>query len=114
MKPAIRTIILSAALSTLAAVSGAAGAHQAHNAAEYGSAAANSSALRQIAITPETRWVNVTDGETVEFNLDGRSFSWHFQTLRGESAFDLSSIAPDGAKLGKITVYVASNPLYQG
>jgi hypothetical protein len=114
MKPTIRTIILSAALATLGAVSGSAGAHQSHNAALYGSAAANSSALRQIAITPDTRWVNVTDGETVEFNLDGRSFSWRFDTLRGEGAFDLSSIAPEGANLGKIKVYVASNPLYNG
>ena len=80
----------------------------------YGSAASAASAQREIDVTATTKWVNVTNGETVRFNVDGQSFAWNFGTLRNETSFDLSAIAPKDVHVPMVRVYVASNPLYRG
>lgn len=80
----------------------------------YGSAASDAAATRQIDVTATTKWVNVANGETVRFNLDGQSFVWNFGTLRSEASFDLSAIAPKDLHVPMVRVYVASNPLYHG
>src|SRR5471030_1480501 len=71
-------------------------------------------ALRQIDVSASTKWINVVNGETVRFNVDGQSFVWNFGTLRGETSFDLSAIAPKNLQVPMVRVYVASNPLYHG
>ncbi len=81
---------------------------------EYGSAVAPANAERHVVITASTPWVNVNNGDTVEFQSNGASFTWHFDTLHDEAAFDLSKIAPAGSVDHKVTVYVAANPLYRG
>ncbi|MES2346749.1 MAG: CzcE family metal-binding protein [Pseudomonadota bacterium] len=108
---AIRIASLTAALTaTLAAPT----AFAANGTAEYGSAVAPSNAQRHVVINANTPWVNVDNGDTVEFQSNGTSFTWHFDTLHDETAFDLSKIAPAGSVDHKVTVYVASNPLYRG
>lgn len=69
---------------------------------------------RTIVIDASTKWVNVTDGETIRFvtrQPDGqKSFVWRFDTYAW-IVFDLARIAPAGM-LGdrSIEVYVATNP----
>ena len=82
--------------------------------ANYGSAANGGFADREITIKPGTKWVNVNNGETVAFSVNGKTFTWHFDTLPAEDQFRLQTIAPEGVDVGAVTVYVASNPLYRG
>jgi len=96
-------------VNTYGAYGGAASAGNA-----YGSAASAAAAQRQIDVSASTKWINVVNGETVRFNVDGQSFVWNFGTLRGETSFDLSAIAPKGLHVPMVRVYVASNPLYHG
>jgi hypothetical protein len=81
---------------------------------QFGMATQSTSAARHIVINADTKWVNVNNGDTVTFDVNGQSFTWHFDTLHSEEAFDLSKIAPEGLNAGMVTVYVASNPLYRG
>jgi plastocyanin len=101
-----------AAVLSIMLVAGAAFA--ADGATSYGQAVSAQNAQRVIVVKPDTKWVNVNNGDTVEFQLNGASVTWSFNTLQGESAFDLSKIAPAGSLDHKVTVYVGANPLYRG
>ncbi|NGZ88144.1 CzcE family metal-binding protein [Duganella aceris] len=83
-------------------------------AADFGVQVNNDAAMRTVTISSDTKGVNVTNGETVRFNVDGQSFTWHFDTIRNETSFDLAKIAPAGVNAGTVRAYVASNPLYRG
>jgi hypothetical protein len=105
---ALRTTIIAATLFTGAA-------HAAVNPnPQFGMAESNASADRQVTINANTKSVNVNNGDTVAFNVNGKTFTWHFDTLHAEEAFSLAKIAPAGIDLGNVTVYVGSNPLYRG
>ena len=67
-----------------------------------------SEAHRTIVITPSTKWVNVTEGETVKFVANGQEFAFDFDSV-AISSFDLQRIAPAGALDHKVPVYVAAN-----
>jgi hypothetical protein len=108
----IRTAIIAAAIA--GTTGGAYAATVNNNAKEFGMASNAASADRHVVVKADTKWVNIDDGDTVQFDVDGKSFTWHFDTLRGESAFELSKIAPEGVDAGKVIVYVAANPLYRG
>lgn len=70
---------------------------------------------RIIGIDANTKWINVTGGELVKFVVDGKSFSWLFDTYSTSPVFDLDKIAPAGMLDGRsIKVYVAADPLYTG
>lgn len=66
---------------------------------------------RVVRIDAKTRWVNVTQDETIKFVLNGpageRVFAWRFDTQ--ELAVDLGRIAPAGTIDRLIRVYVAPN-----
>jgi hypothetical protein len=62
-------------------------------------------AERTIVVGQGTRWVNVTQGETVRFSAGGADFAWRFDG-RGYRPFELREIAPAGAVPGTVTVYV--------
>ena len=67
-------------------------------------------ANRVITITPDTKWVNVSQGETVNFidTATGQSFVANFNTRLFE--VDLATVAPAGVLNGqKIMVYVQAN-----
>jgi endonuclease YncB( thermonuclease family) len=108
----LRTAIIAAAIATTAG--GAYAANTGNSTKEFGMATPAGSADRHVVIKPGAKWVNVDDGDTVEFNVEGKSFTWHFDTLHGESAFELSKIAPEGIDVSKVIVYVGANPLYRG
>jgi hypothetical protein len=67
---------------------------------------------RTIPITPATRWVNVTSGETVHFIAGDQAFAWNFQVSPNVATFDLNQVAPPGVLARRIPVYVTPNPLY--
>jgi hypothetical protein len=71
---------------------------------------------RTVVVTPRTRWVNVTGGETIRFVFpqadEAQSFVWRFDTTRATS-FDLGEIAPQGALDRELRVYVAADPAYR-
>nr|WP_315396896.1 CzcE family metal-binding protein [uncultured Duganella sp.] len=114
MFKSIRTAALTAALfATAASAFAATGATNTAITGKYGSSAPATAAHRHIVITEKTKHVRVENGETVEFKVNGASFTWHFLTLHHETSFDLSKIAPAGTVKQKVTVYVASNPLYR-
>ncbi|WP_343732267.1 CzcE family metal-binding protein [Duganella sp.] len=102
-------------ITVIAATLAAGAAHASVNPhPEFGMATPAAAADRHITIKADTKWVNVNNGDTVTFDVNGKSFTWHFDTLHSEAAFDLAKIAPEGINPGMITVYVASNPLYRG
>lgn len=94
----------------------AAGANHPPVSAAFGTAVHDGSADREIRIGPDTRWVNVNDGETIKFVVDSatgsRSFIWRFDTTT-ESTMELNRIAPAGMlERGGVRVYVGPNPQY--
>lgn len=114
MFKSIRTAALvTAMLATAGTVFAATGTGAATGTAKYGASAPVASAHRHIVITEKTKHVRVDNGDTVEFKVNGASFTWHFQTLQQETSFDLAKIAPAGMLKQKVTVYVASHPLYR-
>jgi plastocyanin len=81
--------------------------------ATYGDMVPANATRREIAVKPDTKWVNVRDGDTVRFVADGRSFTWHFATYPNTTHLDLAAIAPQDFPSGKVVVYVAQNQLYR-
>lgn len=81
--------------------------------ARYGQLAPANATRKEIIVTPATKWVNVTDGETVRFVVGDQRFTWHVETYPNTTHFDLAAIAPRELDVGKVVVYVASNPLYR-
>ena len=79
------TIIMFKSIRTAALVTAmlatAGTAFAATGAAKYGASAPVASAHRHIVITEKTKHVRVDNGDTVEFKVNGASFTWHFQTL---------------------------------
>ena len=71
-------------------------------------------AERTIAITPDTKYVNVQGGQTVRFDVGGKTFAWDFDGAETVQSFDLEQIAPPGLLDHAVTAYVSPNPLYMG
>jgi hypothetical protein len=95
------------ALAALAACSSAA-----PRADLLGMAAPASSATQTVIITADTRWVNVTGGDTVRFVVGAREFAWNFSVGSTVAMFDLNRVAPPGLLGRELPVYVEPNPLY--
>lgn len=80
----------------------------------YGHVANEGTASRTIKITPRTRAINVHDGETVRFDVDGKTFEWTFDLPSREGVISFSDIEPSTTGAGTVRIYVAPNPLYYG
>ncbi|WP_020653706.1 CzcE family metal-binding protein [Massilia niastensis] len=102
-------LILSAVLASAASAAGMTG-----TSADYGRAVADASYDRVVTIKPGMKYANITDGETVKFEIDGKSFTWSVHTYPNQNSFQLSRIAPADIDASGVTVYVAPNPLYIG
>ena len=66
-------------------------------------------AARTITVAPDTRWVNVAQGDVVRFVVGAAEFGWRFDGP-GSRSFDLQSVAPAGVIGRPLTVYVAPTP----
>ncbi|HEY9101522.1 CzcE family metal-binding protein [Chitinimonas sp.] len=104
-----RTLSLIAAGIAATLSLGAFAAPTPHTPAYYGRSVASQGIDQKVEVQPQTRWVNVTNGDTVTFSNGGQTFSWHFDTLHHDDNFDLAEIAPQGFQAGKVRVYVAPN-----
>lgn len=80
----------------------------------YGAVAQSRAATREILIDPNTRHVNVKQGEIVNFDIGGKTFAWHFNGPSNVRAFDLRDIAPPDTLDRPVTVYVAADPDEKG
>lgn len=80
--------------------------------ADFGSAALAAAPARVINLAASTKYVNVTDGDTVRFVQGDTSFTWHFEIFPSRDVFKLSNIAPATMHVDGVEVYVAANPLY--
>lgn len=107
MRTALRC---AAALLILHALSASAGAADYRRL--YGDPASAAAASYTIVIRPDTRYVNVTGGDTVNFIVGDKSFAWAFNVARTVWAFDLNEVAPPGMLDHKIRAYVAPDPKY--
>lgn len=72
-----------------------------------GSAVPTASGQRTIVLKADTRWVNVDQGEAVNFVSGGIEFGWRFDAYRARS-FDLQRVAPVGAFIHPVTVYITA------
>jgi len=79
-----------------------------------GETAPATAANRTIAITPDTKYVNVEGGQTVRFDVGGKTFAWDFDGAETVQSFDLEQIAPPGLLDHAVTAYVSPNPMYMG
>jgi hypothetical protein len=77
-----------------------------------GDPAPPSAATHTIAIKPDTRWVNVTGGDTVRFVVGDKAFAWNFTVAPTVSSFALNQVAPPGVLGREVVVYVAPDPRY--
>jgi hypothetical protein len=75
-----------------------------------GQAEPATAANRIVTITPNTKYVNVQGGQTVEFNTGSQTFAWNFDGPI--YSFNLNRVAPPGALDHKVIAYVTPNPLY--
>jgi hypothetical protein len=90
----------------------ASGAPAAPMTSDCGVAATRAIPDRTIDISSSPRSVQVTNGETVRFEVDGKTFNCTFETLAHETVLDLATIAPSGLHLQGVRVYVAPDPQY--
>lgn len=81
---------------------------------DYGQVVATSAVDKVVQVDASTRWINVTDGQTVRFDTDGKSFTFNFATWPGGQQVDLSTIAPKDMVVPNVRVYIAANPRYFG
>jgi hypothetical protein len=81
----------------------------------FGVLAPANAAARQIPIKPDTKWVEVKQGETVQFIINNDTFSWRFNGDNTMSEIDLNKIAPAGMLNQKVEVYIDHLPAnYRG
>lgn len=64
-------------------------------------------ATRTIVITPDTKYVNVTGGETVKFVVGEKSFAWKFNDRN--LSFDLSRTVPSSVLDHQVRAYIEPN-----
>ncbi|HTD02237.1 CzcE family metal-binding protein [Undibacterium sp.] len=73
-----------------------------------------SAAIRTINIAPDTRSVNVTDGEIIKFTVGDKAFAWNFDGALTVDNFPLNQVAPPGLLDHPVQAYVAPDPTYEG
>jgi hypothetical protein len=114
MKAPTRTVLL-ALLAAAGLTAGAAHAMpKPFSPLDTGMLVTNTMGDRSLAIGADTRYVNVTNGETVTFKVDGASFTYTFNAWDTIGVVDLSAIAPKDVKVPQVRVYIAPNPIGQG
>jgi hypothetical protein len=99
------------ALSVLVLAAGTAGAMP--RPMDAGRVIMSDTADRDVTVDASTRWVNVTNGQTVRFTVGGQRFTYVFDAWPGTDSIPLSAIAPKGVTVPDVRVYIAPNPLYQ-
>src|SRR5260221_103741 len=68
-----------------------------------GQPASATEANRTITIKPDTKYVNVQTGQTVQFNTGGKTFAWNFDGPI--YSFNLNRVAPPGTLDHTVVAY---------
>jgi hypothetical protein len=110
MTPLTRTLALSI-LALAAFATSTAGAMP--RPMDAGRVVMSDTADRDVTVDASTRWVNVTNGQTVRFTVGGQRFTFTFDAWPSTDSIPLSAIAPKGVTVPDVRVYIAPNPLYQ-
>lgn len=79
-----------------------------------GDPAPASAAGQTIVVGPDTRHVNVTEGDIVRFVVGEKSFTWNFNVAKGTASFDLNAVAPAGLLQKQVRAYIAPKPRFNG
>jgi len=114
MKAPTRTLFLPLLLAAGFAAGTAHAMPKPFSPLDTGMLVTNTTGDRSLAIGPDTRYVNVTNGETITFTLNGASFTYAFDAWNTIGVVDLSAIAPRDLKVPQVRVYIAPNPVSQG
>ena len=101
MKKMIRFGAAAAAVAAALTMASAASAVGYNPSLDFGDQGSPGVYNRVINISPQTKWVNVSEGELVKFvdTANGQSFVWNFDT--DSSPFDLAKVAPAGVLNGQ-------------
>lgn len=110
MKP--NPLLRTALVLSLSALTFSAAAAPTYRVDLLGDPAPPTAATRTVEITPDTRYVNVEGGDTVQFLVGDKTFTWHFDVARTISSFNLQQIAPDLLD-HSVMVYVEPDPMYR-
>jgi heavy-metal resistance protein CzcE len=100
---------IHAAVAALALGSTALAANAATNPKFIAELTSPASVTRTIVIGPDTRWVNVTQGERVKFVVSGQEFAIAFDGAA--EPVNLMRVAPAGMLDHRVNAYVTDNPL---
>lgn len=79
----------------------------------YGDPAPGLVVNRVVKIGPDTKYVVVTGGEVIRFDIGEKSFAWNFDGA-GQYHFDLALVAPPGVLDHTVTAYVNPDPYTNG
>lgn len=79
---------------------------------DFGRLTMSDTADSVVVVDGSTRWVNVTNGQTVRFDVGGRHFTFAFDAWPNTDSVPLAAIAPQGVKVPDVRVYIAPNRLY--
>jgi hypothetical protein len=114
--PSERLTIPAGILGTLSILLAALSACTTTNdtAAMWGDPAPPTAASKTIEITPNTQYVNVAQGDTITFVVNGKSFAWDFDGRPEGYTFNLQQVAPSGMLDHQVEAYVSPNPDYLG
>lgn len=88
-------------------------AYAANHTSKFGNAASSSSAQRTVKLDQNSKYINVTQGETITFVFEGNSFTWNFDTF-GTPVFNLKDIAPKNINTQNIIIYTREDPTFTG
>jgi hypothetical protein len=109
MKPRTRIAVASLGLMSAFAAAPLALAGQPHEESLPEHVHRGGAIDRTIVIDGTTKWINVTEGETIRFVVGEKSFAWIFDSY--DQGKDLKQIAPKGMLSDRsVKVYVAADP----
>lgn len=98
------------ALIAIAALATAVSAQASAPTSLLGNTVPDSTANRVVQISPSTKDLNVKWGQSVEFQSQGKSFTYDFNGPRADARVNLQRVAPAGVINHPVYAYVGSFP----
>lgn len=84
------------------------------SAPQHGKAGSDAAPERTIIVAPSTKYINVTNGETVRITAGAQNFNWSVNTGPNVQTVELKEIAPPQFQVNGIRVYVSRGRGYFG
>jgi hypothetical protein len=80
----------------------------------YGETGLPAAATSTFEIGANTDYVNVTRRDTVDFVVNGKSYTWDYDVAGNISEVDLNKVLPAGTLNHTVKVYIKSANVYNG